>query len=560
MPHQCQRLCAVAVVLVLSACAALPPGVPKAPRDDPAAGTLTLPGGRAVSVYPDALRYTGEARFEWPNGRIYDGAWVEGQPEGQGTDIQPHGHVYQGGWQDGKRHGQGELLYPDGSRYEGSFAAGQRHGSGTMTSPGGTYSGDWAHGNPHGSGTFTGRDGTRYEGHWRQGQRSGHGTHVHADGSRYQGEWADDRPHGFGRMENSDGASYEGEWRDGSQHGYGRAEESPGLIYEGTWAHGKRHGFGRETRPDGSVYEGDWEAGKRQGQGREDRPDGAFHDGTWEYNQALGPGRRRASSGIEISGMWNDDTVSTGLLTLPTGLEYAGPLFGQRNTRASQRLQTWLHAAAERGDPYAQLLLGTLYLDFDEPAPDLEQGRQWLGRAATAGIAEAQFRLALTYEGNNPPRMVEWLSEAAQQQHAEANLLLGELYEAGNVVPRSLDRAIHYFERAVAGGSIAARNDLAWLLATADEPEVRDGRRAVNVIRPIALYTGAWHYLDTLAAAWAAAGRFDEAVATARTAIDNARRELRDNGLRSDVPDVLAPLERRLAAYRNGEAHVEPPP
>ena len=545
---------ALLLALLLGACAGLPPGVMPAPRDADGAGTLTLPSGREVAVLPEDLEYTGSARFVWPDGRIYDGEWVAGEPHGEGVETRPDGGRYQGAWRDGRYHGHGTERTPEGQRYVGDFVEGVRQGSGVMTGPEGTYRGGWANDLPHGSGTFEGSDGTVYEGGWRQGQRYGYGRYTMADGTVYDGEWAADRPNGFGRLESPDGAAYEGEWQQGQRHGYGRAEGPPGLVYEGTWRHDERQGYGIEHRPDGSSYEGDWQQDLRHGQGREDRPDGAFHEGAWEFNQALGPGRRRAATGIEISGMWNDDSVSTGLLTLPTGLEYAGPLFSDGNRKASPRLAAWLEGAAGRGDPYAQLMLGTLYLDFDTPPPDLGAARRWLGHAAEAGIAEAQYRLALTFEGENPPRVVELLAEAARQNHPGANETLGEYYDAGITVPPNPERAIGYYQRAVAAGSVPAHNNLAWLLATTPRESLRDGPRAVELIRGIARYTGAWQYLDTLAAAWAAAGDFERAAAAAEDALAAAERQLG-----GDFGPELDGLERRLARYREGLAWIEPP-
>jgi tetratricopeptide (TPR) repeat protein len=64
-------------------------------------------------------------------------------------------------------------------------------------------------------------------------------------------------------------------------------------------------------------------------------------------------------------------------------------------------------------------------------------------------------------------------------------------------------------------------NDLAWMLATSPDPSVRNGAEAVQLAERICSRT---HYriptaLDTLAAAYARAGRFGEAAATARKAI-----------------------------------------
>jgi len=63
-------------------------------------------------------------------------------------------------------------------------------------------------------------------------------------------------------------------------------------------------------------------------------------------------------------------------------------------------------------------------------------------------------------------------------------------------------------------------NNLAWLLATSPDPNVRDGKRAVELAERACKLT---QYkktimMGTLAAAYAEAGRFDDAVATSQTA------------------------------------------
>ncbi|MFU8814418.1 MAG: hypothetical protein ACNA7W_03670 [Pseudomonadales bacterium] len=523
------RLAGGAAALLLAACAALPPGVPPAPANDDAAAVLTLPSGRSLPVDPGALSYTGRARMQWPDGRSYEGTWVDGLPDGHGIEIRP-----------------------DGSRYVGEFRQGSRAGVGMLESLEGVYHGDWQDDLPEGDGVFQAADGARYEGAWLQGERFGQGTYTTPDGEQYSGDWAYDQPHGFGHLRSADGSQYRGEWSQGRQHGYGRAEgPAPQLVYEGTWAYGRKHGFGRETRPDGSHYEGDWVDGKRHGQGREVRADGTFHDGSWELNQALGPGRRNDTAGIEITGMWNGDTVSNGLLTLPTGAEYAGPLFSRANTVAAPMLLEWLQTTAERGDAYAALLLGRMHLDLLQPPPDLDKARHWLGLAAAAGIAEAQYRLALTFHEEAPERAVPLLSRAAEQHHAGANELLGDYYSQGIGVPRDLDTAIRHYQRAAQGGSNHARNNLAWLLATTADPDVRDGERALALIHPIALFLGDWQYLDTLAAAWAAAGEFDQAIVTAQQAMDEARYDPQAAG------DDIADMARRLERYRAGQPYLD---
>jgi tetratricopeptide (TPR) repeat protein len=70
-----------------------------------------------------------------------------------------------------------------------------------------------------------------------------------------------------------------------------------------------------------------------------------------------------------------------------------------------------------------------------------------------------------------------------------------------------------------------ALRSLAWLLATSPEPKVRDGAQAVIVAERANQLSGYENpvALDTLAAAYAEAGRFDSAVATETRAVDIAR-------------------------------------
>jgi tetratricopeptide (TPR) repeat protein len=69
-----------------------------------------------------------------------------------------------------------------------------------------------------------------------------------------------------------------------------------------------------------------------------------------------------------------------------------------------------------------------------------------------------------------------------------------------------------------------ACNNLAWVLATAPQPSVRDGVRAVQLARQANQLTGGGNLvvLRTLAAAYAEAGRFPEAIETANRALELA--------------------------------------
>lgn len=106
--------------------------------------------------------------------------------------------------------------------------------------------------------------------------------------------------------------------------------------------------------------------------------------------------------------------------------------------------------------------------------------------------------------------------------------------------------ALASFEQALAlqSGSLEARNNLAWLLATCPDAALRDGRRATL----LAGGTDA-NSLDTLAAAYAEAGDFSLAVATADRALTLA--------IAANQPFV-DDIRGRLALYQGGSPYHEP--
>ncbi len=99
----------------------------------------------------------------------------------------------------------------------------------------------------------------------------------------------------------------------------------------------------------------------------------------------------------------------------------------------------------------------------------------------------------------------------------------------------------------------ALQNELAWLLATVPEEALMDGQRAEALARAACEAVDYRHpgYLDTLAAAYAAAGAHDIAVRTQ----DRVLRRLSDQ---KGSPVYRAMLQRR-EAYRRGERWIAKP-
>jgi Flp pilus assembly protein TadD len=111
-------------------------------------------------------------------------------------------------------------------------------------------------------------------------------------------------------------------------------------------------------------------------------------------------------------------------------------------------------------------------------------------------------------------------------------------------------------------------NNLAWLLATCPGPGIRNGPEAVSLAErscEITQRTNFW-FLSTLAAAYAEAGRFTNAVLTqekvlqmAFTPGDNRRGNVSVTSLRQPASDAqLEAFRRRLELYRAGSAYRAP--
>jgi tetratricopeptide (TPR) repeat protein len=126
--------------------------------------------------------------------------------------------------------------------------------------------------------------------------------------------------------------------------------------------------------------------------------------------------------------------------------------------------------------------------------------------------------------------------------NAEAHDNLGRLYSQR----RQPTRALEQFRAAATlrPDWATPHAELAWLLATADDPAIRDPQTALQFAMRAAGLTGRRDpmALDVLAAAHAAAGDFDRAAATAQSALELA------------TGPLAASIRERLEAYRRRQA------
>ena len=165
-------------------------------------------------------------------------------------------------------------------------------------------------------------------------------------------------------------------------------------------------------------------------------------------------------------------------------------------------------------------------------------------------LVEAHENLAAALiQMGRVPEAVEHYDQVLRMKpdDAEAHNNLGSaLTEAGKV-----REAIGQYEEALRlkPDYAEAQNNLAWQLATLAPADGGDPLRAVTFAKRACELTGnqAAAYLDTLAVAYAAAGRFSEAIATGQKAAELAR-TARQLGLAGEI-------EGRLKLYRAGRPY-----
>ncbi len=109
---------------------------------------------------------------------------------------------------------------------------------------------------------------------------------------------------------------------------------------------------------------------------------------------------------------------------------------------------------------------------------DAAQLRAWAER----GHAASALQLGVTYMQTDPTEAVKWIRLAAEQDHAEAQAMLGRLHQVGRGVPRDYSEALRWYRRAAEQGYVDAQF-LLWMVHHEGRGVTKDPVEAVRWLR-----------------------------------------------------------------------------
>jgi protein O-mannosyl-transferase len=164
--------------------------------------------------------------------------------------------------------------------------------------------------------------------------------------------------------------------------------------------------------------------------------------------------------------------------------------------------------------------------------------------------AREKMGVAMLAAGRTP-EAIWYFNEALPTSTNKANIYanLGTAY----LLNGKKEQAIQSWTKAVQlkPNSVSNLNNLAWLLATRDEVSAEDANKAVGFAENACKLTEYKEpvFLDTLAVAYAAAGRFDDAVTIANKAINTAKAIGRE--------PIANEIQERMKLYQAGRRYRE---
>ena len=221
-------------------------------------------------VLDDKINICGKGKINLKDGRTYEGTFVDGKLEGEGTYINNKGDIYIGGFIGGKLNGKGKIIQKreninksNGGNeqeninnkdnnddnnlvYEGEIKDFKREGHGVEKCPEYVYKGNFHDDMKNGQGSIKYlKLGRKYKGEFKNNEITGYGYLIYENKQTYKGNLVDGKKEGKGKYIWPDGSEYEGEYKNDIREGEGSLKWANGLIFKGKFHNGRPEGKGK---------------------------------------------------------------------------------------------------------------------------------------------------------------------------------------------------------------------------------------------------------------------------------------------------------------------------
>jgi TPR repeat protein len=197
----------------------------------------------------------------------------------------------------------------------------------------------------------------------------------------------------------------------------------------------------------------------------------------------------------------------------------------------------WCLEAGKNNYKKAFCALGKKYHFGDGIKRDLAKAIKWYTKAAESGNTDAMYILGVfRFEGYGNKK-----KEDRSKKHLTAVKKSGERM------------AVEWLTKAAEQGHASAKNYVAWILATSNDPLIRNGEEAEKWAKKAIATKGEInaHWVDTLAAAYAEQGKFEAALATQDQAISLLKK--RDVKQRKEFKERLKLYMRGMPWRESGK-------
>ena len=241
-------------------------------KENGAENEIEFEGEKCIfnGVLDDKINICGKGKINLKDGRTYEGTFVDGKLEGEGTYINNKGDIYIGGFIGGKLNGKGKIIQKreninksNGGNeqeninnkdnnddnnlvYEGEIKDFKREGHGVEKCPEYVYKGNFHDDMKNGQGSIKYlKLGRKYKGEFKNNEITGYGYLIYENKQTYNGNLVDGKKEGKGKYIWPDGSEYEGEYKNDIREGEGSLKWANGLIFKGKFHNGRPEGKGK---------------------------------------------------------------------------------------------------------------------------------------------------------------------------------------------------------------------------------------------------------------------------------------------------------------------------